>query len=434
LVTLGGEPLAAGDVVNTAARLQAAAPTGAILVGETTYRATRDAIDYRDQRPVEAKGKAGPVPVWEAAQARARVKVEREARAPLVGRRRELSLLREMLDRAHSEREPQLVTLVGVRGIGKSRVVYELFRTIQQRPDLVYWRHGRSLPYGDGVTFWALAEIVKAQAGILETDDSHQAEAKLRAAVAVAVAGEEDRGWLERHLRPLVGLEAEDAAADRRTDAFAAWRRFLESLAEQRPLVLVFEDLHWADDALLDFVDHLVDCASGVPLLVLATSRPELLKRRPGWGGGKANATTLSLSPLSDDETAELVHALLESPVLPAESQAELLARAGGNPLYGEEFTRLVEGRPPHDLPENVQGLIAARLDTLSEEEKSAAASCGRRRQGLLGRIGGSGGNGDALDGRGATARARAQRIRPTRAPRLRRRRGPVRIQAPARA
>jgi class 3 adenylate cyclase/tetratricopeptide (TPR) repeat protein len=378
----GGEPLAAGDVVNTAARLQAAALTGAILVGETTYRATRDVIDYRDQRPVEAKGKPDPVPVWEAAQARARVKVEREARAPLVGRRREVSLLRETLDRAHSEREPQLVTLVGVPGIGKSRLVYELYKTIEQRPDLVYWRHGRSLPYGDGVTFWALAEIVKAQAGILETDDSQQAEAKLHAAVAVAVPGEEDHDWLERHLRPLVGLEAEDAAPDRRTDAFAAWRRFFESLAEQRPLVLVFEDLHWADDALLDFVDHLIDWASGVPLLVLATSRPELLERRPGWGGGKANATTLSLSPLSDDETAELVHALLKSPVLSAGTQTELLARAGGNPLYAEEFTRLVvEGRPPDDLPESVQGLIAARVDTLSQEEKAllqAAAVVGK--------------------------------------------------------
>ena len=371
LVTVGAEPLAVGDVVNTAARLQAAAPTGGILVGEITYRATRDAIEYRDHRPVEAKGKAEPVAVWEAAQAKARVKVEREARAPLVGRRRELSLLRETLDRAHSEREPQLVTLVGVPGIGKSRLFYELFRTIEQEPELVYWRQGHSLPYGDGVTFWALAEIVKAQAGILETDGSKQAEAKLHAAVA-AVAGEEDTRWLERHLRPLVGLEADATLGDHRTEAFTAWRRFFESLAEQHPLVLVFEDLHWADDALLDFVDHLVDWASGVPLLVLATARPELLERRPGWGGGKPNATTLSLSPLSDDETAELLHALLESPVLLAETQADLLARAGGNPLYAEEFARLVaEGRPPDDLPEGIQGVIAARLDTLPDGEKA---------------------------------------------------------------
>src|SRR5207247_7127829 len=142
-------------------------------------------------------------------------KVEREARAPLVGRRRELSLLRETLDRAHSEREPQLVTLVGVPGIGKSRLVYELYKTIEQRPELVYWRHGRSLPYGDGVTFWALSEIVKAHAGILETDGAAQADEKLRAAVA-SVAGEEDPGWLARYLRPLVGLEVDAAVGDPR--------------------------------------------------------------------------------------------------------------------------------------------------------------------------------------------------------------------------
>jgi class 3 adenylate cyclase/tetratricopeptide (TPR) repeat protein len=381
LVTIGGEPLAAGDVVNTAARLQAAAPTAGILVGEVTYRATRDAIEYDEQTPVAAKGKANPVPVWLAEQATARVKVEREARAPLVGRRRELSLLRDTLERAHSEREPQLVTLVGVPGIGKSRLVYELFITLEARPELVYWRHGRSLPYGEGVTFWALSEIVKSQSGILETDDRDQAESKLRSAVE-AVAGAEDPRWLERNLRPLVGLETGGLAEDRRTEAFAAWRRFLESLAEQHPLVLVFEDLHWADDALLDFVDHLVEWARGVPLLVLATARPELLERRPGWGGGKPNAITLSLPPLDEGETAELLHALLESPVLPAEVQSDLIGRAGGNPLYAEEFARLLaEGRTPEELPETVQGLIAARLDSLSDEEKSvlhAAAVVGK--------------------------------------------------------
>jgi tetratricopeptide (TPR) repeat protein len=289
--------------------------------------------------------------------------------------------LRETLDRAHSEREPQLVTLVGVPGIGKSRLVYELFRAVEHGRELVYWRRGRSLPYGAGVTFWALAEMFKAQAGILETDGSEQVEAKLQEAVQ-ALASDEDVRWLERQLRPLVGLEAEPTVADRRTEAFAAWRRFLELLAEQRPLVLVFEDLHWADDALLDFLDHLVDWASGVPLLVLATARPELLERRSGWGGGKPNATTLSLSPLSEDETAELVHALLERPVLLAETRAELLARSGGNPLYAEEFARLVaEGRRPDELPESIQGLIAARLDAVSGEEKAmlqAAAVVGK--------------------------------------------------------
>jgi len=371
LVTVGAEPLAAGDVVNTAARLEAAAPTGGILVGQSTYRATREAVDYRDHGLVDAKGKAAPVPVWAAVEARSRVKVERGARVELVGRRRELLLLSETLDRAFSEREPQLVTIAGVPGIGKSRLVYELFRTIEQRPELVYWRHGRSLPYGDGVAFWALAEIVKAHAGILETDSAEQVDEKLHTTVA-CLGGEEDPRWLERYLRPLVGLDVDAGGDDRRAEAFTAWRRFLESLAEQRPTVLVFEDLHWADEALLDFVDHLVDWASSVPLFVLATARPELLERRPGWGGGKPNATTLSLSALSDEETTQLVHALLERPVLPAETQAELLARAGGNPLYAEEFSRLVvEGRRPDQLPESVQGLIAARLDSLPDDEKA---------------------------------------------------------------
>jgi hypothetical protein len=249
--------------------------------------------------------------------------------------------------------------------------VFELFKTIDEGPELVYWRSGRSLPYGEGVTFWPLAEMIKAQAGILETDGADDAAAKLSAAIE-AVAGEEDPRWLERHLRPLVGLEAQAGAGDVRTEAFTAWRRFFEALADEDLLVLVFDDIHWADDALLDFIDHLVDWATDVPLLVVATARPELLERRPGWGGGKPNATTLSLSPLSDEETAELVHALLDSSVMPAPAQADLLARAGGNPLYAEEFARLVsDERPPEDLPENVQGLIAARLDALGDEEKS---------------------------------------------------------------
>jgi class 3 adenylate cyclase/tetratricopeptide (TPR) repeat protein len=377
LVALGarpehGEAMVKGDVVNTAARLQAAAPTNAVLVAETTYHATRQRIDYRELEPVDAKGKTDPVRVWEALQGRALVTVEREARAPLVGRDRELSLLVDALKRARSEREPQLVTLVGVPGIGKSRLVYELFRSIEQATEVVYWRRGRSLSYGEGVTFWALGEMVKAQAGILETDDAGRAAEKLRAAVGTLV-GERDSAWVERHLRPLVGLSADgDARGDPREEAFAAWRRFFERLAEERPLVLVFEDLHWADDVLLDFVDELVDWASGVPLLVLGTARPELLSRRPAWGGGKPNAVTISLSPLSDTDTARLLAGLLGRPVVDAETQATLLAHAGGNPLFAEEFVRLVQERGGDlAVPESVQGIIAARLDALPADDKS---------------------------------------------------------------
>ena len=262
---------------------------------------------------------------------------------------------------------PQLVTLIGVPGIGKSRLVFELFQAVERDPELISWRQGRCLPYGDGVTFWALGEIVKAQAGILETDSPLETEEKLKAAA--------DDPWIRTHLRPLVGLAVEqDVRTDRRDEAFTAWRGFLEQLAEERPLIVVIEDLHWADETLLDFVDHLVDWSGGVPMLVVCTARPELLERRPGWGGGKSNALTLSLSPLSDNETAQLVGNLLARPVLPAETQRELLARAGGNPLYAEQFARVLEEggvQAEWTLPETVQGLIAARLDLLAREEKT---------------------------------------------------------------
>jgi class 3 adenylate cyclase/tetratricopeptide (TPR) repeat protein len=370
-----GETMAAGDVVNTAARLQSTAPVNGILVGEQAYRATEPAIEYREAGAVVAKGKAEPVEAWEAVQARARVGVDRAHGAALVGRVREVALLEDALARTLGERSPQLVTLVGVPGIGKSRLVFELYGAVERHPELISWRSGRCLPYGDGVTFWALGEMVKAQAGILDGDGEHEAERKLARAVADP--------WIESHLRPLVGLgSGAEAQGDAREEAFTAWRRFFEDLAEERPLVLVFEDLHWADENLLDFVDHLVDWANGLPLLVVCTARPELLTRRPGWGGGKQNALTVSLSPLSDDETARLLRELLGS-VLPAQTQFELIANAGGNPLYAEEFARMLRARGvAAELPETVQGLIAARLDLLEPEQKALlqdAAVIGRR-------------------------------------------------------
>jgi class 3 adenylate cyclase/tetratricopeptide (TPR) repeat protein len=372
-----GEGMAAGDVVNTAARMQSAAPVGGILVGESTYRATRQAIEYRDAEPMVAKGKAEPVPVWEAIAARWRfgVDVAQLGGSELVGRGEELDLLRDALNRARRERASQLVTLIGEPGIGKSRLVYELFKAVDAEPDLTYWRQGRSLPYGEGVTFWALSEMGKSHAGILETDSAEAAEEKLRQAVAEAIPDPVDVEWALGHLRPLVGLGGNvELTSDSRTEVFAAWRKFFEAIAEKRPLVLVFEDLQWADEGLLDFVDHLVEWASGVPLLCVCTARPELLERRPDWGGGKRNATTVSLSRLSDEETARLVHALLGTAVLPAELQSTLLARASGNPLYAEEFARLVEERSGSEgelpLPESVQGIIAARIDGLPAEEK----------------------------------------------------------------
>jgi class 3 adenylate cyclase/tetratricopeptide (TPR) repeat protein len=369
-----GEGMAAGDVVNTAARLQAAASVNGVLVGEATYRATRRVIDYRDAEPVEAKGKAEPVAVWEAVEPRARRGVDvDQAGAPLVGRRNEVELLAGALARARSERTSQLVTLVGTPGIGKSRLVYELGDVVERDPEIVAWRQGRSLPYGEGVTYWALGEMVKAQAGILETDDGEQAEAKLDRAVGDLVPDDAEAQWVHARLKPLLGLGGGgDPGGDRRAESFSAWRRFLEALAESRPLVLVFEDLQWADDDLLDFIDYLVDWATGVPLLVVCTARPELLERCPTWGGGKPNAVTASLSPLSDDDTVRLIGQLLGRAVLPAETQAALLDRAGGNPLYAEQFARMLEERGELDeMPETVQGIIAARLDGLPLEEKA---------------------------------------------------------------
>jgi class 3 adenylate cyclase/tetratricopeptide (TPR) repeat protein len=384
-----GEGMASGDVVNTAARLQAAAPTDGVLVDESTFRATDRAIIFRQAEPVAAKGKAEPVAVWQALGARASLGVD-VAQAPaaaLVGRERELDLLADALGRAREEQAPQLVTLVGVPGIGKSRLVWELKKLVEAEPELTVWRQGRCLPYGQGVAFWALGEIVKAQAGILESDPADAAAAKLTQAVGDLIADEREAVWVTGHLQPLVGLGGTATVGDdRRGEAFTAWRRFLEALAEQRATVLVVEDLHWADDALLDFLDHLVDWAAEVPLLVVATARPELLARRLGWGGGKPNTAIVSLVPLSEHDIARLIAGLLDQTLLPAELQTMLLARAGGNPLYAEEYVRMLVDRgflrraggvwrleraEELPLPETVQGIIAARLDALSPEDKA---------------------------------------------------------------
>jgi len=375
VVTVGsraeaGDSLVAGDVVNTAARLQAAAPVGGILVGERTEAVTRDAIRYGDARDVDVKGKSAPVRAWTVVEAIASAGIDVSAggATPLIGRRRETELLASALRGIVEERGAQLVTLVGVPGIGKSRLVAELYRLVDAAPELVTWRQGRSLSYGDGIAYWALGEIVKAEAGILETDGSGEASEKLAAAVGRLAGDATEARWLDRELQPLVGL-AEGGSTD---GAAGAWRRFLEGMAERGPAVLVFEDLHWADDGLLDFVDDLVDWLRTAPLLVVGTARPELLERRPGWGGGKANATTVSLQPLRDDETAGLVASLLGRPVQDAEQQSILLERAGGNPLFAEQYVRMLGERgSAGGLPDSVQGVIAARLDALPVDEKT---------------------------------------------------------------
>jgi class 3 adenylate cyclase len=368
-----GEAMVAGDVVNTAARMQAAAPVNGVLVGETAYWATRDAIGYREAPPVQAKGKAEPIAVWEALEPVARygVDVALRARTPLVGRDRELELLRSVLRRVRDERAAQLVTIVGVPGIGKSRLVRELFQIVDEEVELITWRQGRCLPYGESVTYWALGEIVKAEAGILESDPAAKAEWKLREAVTKLAHDAGETRWLEAELRTLLGLSGDGSGGTRGETATAAWRRFLEAIAERGPTVLVFEDLHWADDGLLDFLDDLVDWLRGVPLLLVGTARPELLERRQAWSGGKANATTISLQPLGDEDTIRLISALLKQPLQLADEQRALLDRAGGNPLFAEQYVRMLSERgTTGELPESVQGVIAARLDALPRAEK----------------------------------------------------------------
>jgi class 3 adenylate cyclase/tetratricopeptide (TPR) repeat protein len=366
-----GEGLVAGDVVNTASRLQGVAPVNAVAVSEQTYRATERVFEWARLEPVAVKGKAEPLALWRPVRPRARFGLEviRSTTTPLVGRELERSLLIGTFERAAQQSACQLVTVVGEPGVGKSRLCTELIGYVQERPGLVRWRQGRCLPYGDGIVFWALGEIVKAECGILESDTPAQAAAKLERAVA---EDDPDRAWLLARLAPLVGAPAEPAGQE---ETFAAWRRFCESLAAERTTVLVFEDLHWADDALLAFLEHLADWAEGVPLLLLCTARPELYEQHPTFGANARNGQRINLSPLSDTETAQLVSALLERAVLPAETQRALLERAGGNPLYAEEFVRLLADRGPaaegSEVPESVHALIAARLDTLAPERKS---------------------------------------------------------------
>jgi class 3 adenylate cyclase len=368
-----GEPLAVGDVVNTAARLQAAAPVNGVLVGEQTFRATSHAIQYRESEPVIAKGKSAPIRVWEAIGILAQPGIDLSRHhSPFIGREHELAALEERVARATSERSPQFVKILGVPGIGKTRLVSELQRKLAGLDEPLSWRQGRSLAYGDGVSFWALREMVQAEAGILESDPIPNVEGKLRMAVHRILEDPAEADRSATYLGALLGLGGEQAAsADRRGEMFTAWRHFLEALASDRMLVLVFEDLHWADDILLDFVDEFVERVSGVPLLIVATARPDVLKRRPGWAVDEPGELTISLPALSENDTTRLVAALLEGPARPAEAAKGLLDRIGGNPLYAEQFCRvLVEYGQLEELPESLHGIIAARLDALADVEK----------------------------------------------------------------
>jgi tetratricopeptide (TPR) repeat protein len=294
-----------------------------------------------------------------------------------VGRDLDLALLSGVFDKAVAEPSVQLVTVVGEPGVGKSRLVAELRAYVDGLEASSTWLQGRCLPYGDGITFWALGEVVKTHAGIYESDTSEVAREKLEAVLPDSV----ERPWLRARLLPLLGLDASDSAAQ--DELFTAWRRFLESLAESKPLVVIVEDIHWADPALLAFLRHLIDWAQGVPLVTVCTARPELFEIHPAWGAAMTNHTAIRLSRLSDRDTATLVSALLEEAILEADTQQILLGRAGGNPLYAVEFVRMLRDREALDeegrfdttavvaVPDSIQALITARLDTLPLEEKA---------------------------------------------------------------
>jgi class 3 adenylate cyclase len=384
-----GESIASGDVVNTASRLQGSAPIDGVVVGAVTYQATSEVIEYAEPFTVRVKGKIDPVPCWQALRALSRVGETRRRRdaTPLIGRERERQALIDAFEEAYDARSVRALMLVGVPGIGKSRLVRELFRHLDQQPELIRWREGRSPPYGDRGTFWALGEIVKAEAGLLESHDAEDASSMLAKAVAGVVSDRDEAQWIERHLRALVGLDAGAALfGDHKAEAFAAWRRFIENLAAHRPTVLVFEDLHWADDVAIDFVEHLIGWAADVPLLVLCTGRRELIERRRHWGTESRTTRVLSLEPLSEAETRDLLDALLRNELLPEQTSASLLTAAEGNPLYAEEFVRMLVNRrilvhregawilaqtEDFPVPDSVHGIIAARLDAVPEEDKT---------------------------------------------------------------
>ena len=386
-VTLGaeGQGMVAGDLVNTAARIQAAAEPGTVLVGESTRRATEAAISYESAGEHELKGKAEPVPLFRALRvlaARGGAQKSVGLEPPFEGRDRDLRLLKELFHASAEQQKAHLALVVGTAGLGKSRIAWEFEKYVDGLADLFYWHRGRCLAYGEGVAYWALAEMVRMRAGILEEEAPESALAKLLASIEEHIADEEERSWLEPRLAHLLGL-AERKAPDRE-DLFSAWRLFFERLADERPVVLIFEDLHWGDAGLLDFIEYLLEWSRNHAMFVLALTRPDLLERRPAFGTGGRNSTTLGLEPLSEHAMTGLLDGFV--PGLPEELRAQIRERSEGVPLYAVETVRMLldrgllarEGdfyRPTGavetlDVPETLHALVAARLDGLEPDER----------------------------------------------------------------
>ncbi len=362
-----GEAMVAGDVVNTAARLQSAAPVGAVLVGEETYAATRNAIEYRPAQPVLAKGKSAPVRAWLALRATSQAGERRMAPVPMIGRERELGVLTGIWERVTEEGRAQFVTVFGPAGIGKSRIGLELAQFVADQGARVI--RGRSTPYGASAPYSAFAQQVKQVATIFDSDEPEEARGKLESAVA-ELAGPAAAEEHATHLEVLLGLHGEGDVADRETLFFSA-RVFVESLAMGGPTMLLYEDIHWADASQLDLLEALASRVRDVPVLFVALARPELLAERGTWGGGLPAYTALPLDPLTATSSHELAKQLLAEAGL-AEGAAAVAETAEGNPLFIEELAAsIAEESTSGELPTSVRALIAARLDSLPASERS---------------------------------------------------------------
>ncbi|MGH9276244.1 MAG: AAA family ATPase, partial [Acidimicrobiales bacterium] len=389
-VTIGavGEGMVAGDAVNTAARIQSVAEPGQVWVDETTRSLTAAAVSYSDAGEHLLKGKAEPVRLHAAGAVVANVGgVQRVdgLEAPFVGRDHELRLVKELFHGAVEERRPRLVAVSGLAGVGKTRLAWEYEKYIDGITHVVKWHRGRALSYGDGVSFWAVAEMVRARLGVVDGDPPALVDEKLGALLESITADRDERAWLRPRLAALLGRESSSFGRD---DLFSAWATFFERVAGGDTVVLVFDDMQHADADLLDFLDHLLDLAR-YPLFVLTLARPELLDARPGWGSGR-RATPVYLEPLGERAMGEIVDGLVDG--LPEAARAALVERSEGIPVYALEMVRALIDRDaviPRDgryvvapdaeqrvdlvaldAPPSLQALIAARLDALSPDER----------------------------------------------------------------
>jgi len=387
-ITIGkvAEGMVLGDTVNSASRVQSVAPPGAVLVDEATWRAASGAIAFAEVGALALKGKEEPVQAWRATRVVAQRKgVGRSERIepPFVGRDEELRLIKDLLHATEREHRARLVSVTGIPGIGKSRLAWEFLKYVDGLADTVYWHQGRSPAYGEGITFWALGEMVRMRARINESEVAASSRSKLSATVAEFVPDEEERRWVEPRLAHLLGL-AEAPPGDRE-ELFSAWRTFFERIASVGPTVMVFEDLQWADPGLIDFVESILEWSRNHPIMIITLSRPELMDRRPSWGAGLRNFTSLHLEPLSEDAMRALIDGFVQG--LPDDVAARVLERAEGVPLYAVETVRMLVDRDvllqrdgtysvtgdigSLEIPETLQALIASRLDALSPEQRS---------------------------------------------------------------